>query len=212
VITQGTNSLSNLINYSSFRSGHLIAQWVTFLLLIGIIFDILTLIFVLFEIDQTMLNEGIDYNLAEIIEIFQRVLFFSTVIVFLIWIHRAYCNLLAFSVHNLKYSAKWAVWGFFVPILFFYRPYQVVREIWKASDPHLTDESSWQNQPTPSLLKWWWALWLISDFSFNLVWGVLEISIVAPMATPVLAAVLAIRVVRDIDLRQEEKIKRLSNQ
>ncbi len=207
--TQGINSLTSLKNYSSFRSGHFIAQWVIFLLLIGIILDVVAWISGFSEMGQTILNVGVDFSLEEIIEILQTIIFVSTVIVFLVWIHRAYRNLRAFGVHNLKYSSKWAVWGFFVPILFFYRPFQVVREIWKASDPYLTDESSWQNQPTPSLLKWWWALFLITHFAVSGGWRV-EISIEATYPAYIVAAVLAIRVVREIDRRQEKKIKRLS--
>ena len=40
----------------------------------------------------------------------------------------------ALGANNLKYTPKWAVGCFFVPFLNLVMPYQVVREIWKASN------------------------------------------------------------------------------
>jgi len=196
---------------SLFRSGHLIAQWVTYLLLTGIILHIVAWISGFFEMGQKIPNVEADYSLQQIIEILQLIIFISTAILFLIWIHRAHRNLPTLGARNLKYSSKWAVWGFFVPILFFFRPFQVVREIWKASNPQITEEFTWHRQPTPALIKWWWALYLfvmMSGSGFTMSGG--TISVEPSLPVKIVAAVLTILVVRKIDQGQEEKSKRLS--
>jgi hypothetical protein len=176
----------------------------------GIILDVVAWISGFSEMGQKIQIVEADYSLQQIIEIVQLIIFISTAILFLIWIHRAHRNLPALGARNLKYSPKWAVWGFFVPILFFYRPFQVVREIWKASDPRL-GEYSWQRWPTPSLIQWWWALHLIvmiSGSAFTTDGG--TISVKATLPIRIVGAILAIFVVRKIDQRQEEKSKRLA--
>jgi hypothetical protein len=65
----------------------------------------------------------------------QAVAYIVASILFLIWFHRAYKNLRPLGAVNLTYSPGWAVGGFFVPFLNLVRPFQVMREIWKASDP-----------------------------------------------------------------------------
>ena len=141
-----------------------------------------------------------------------------TAIVFLMWIHRAHRNLPALGVRNLKYSPGWAVGGFFVPFLNLVRPYQVVKEIWKASDPHLKDESSWERVAASPLFGWWWAFFLISNFLgriggrmasdlLAMNWAWLSSDLIS-----IVAGILAILVVRGIDARQEEKSKWLINE
>jgi Na+/proline symporter len=59
----------------------------------------------------------------------------------------------------------------FVPIMFLFRPYQVVSEIWKVSDPKvdLIDGAAWKNAKTSSIVGWWWAFFLISNFLGQIV-------------------------------------------
>ncbi len=96
----------------------------------------------------------------------QIALIIASGIVFLRWIHRAHKNLPSLRVVGLRFTPGWAVGWFFVPIMSLFRPYQVVSEIWKASDPgaDLTDAASWQNAATSSIVGWWWALFLISNY------------------------------------------------
>src|SRR5262249_3247116 len=66
----------------------------------------------------------------------------------------------AFGVRRLQYGREWTVLGFLVPALNALRPYQVVREIWKASDPATGDPIGWKSGPTPPLLALWWGLFV----------------------------------------------------
>ena len=68
--------------------------------------------------------------------------FIATVVAFSMWIHRAYANLPALGnpKEGLEYSPRWAVGGFFIPIVNLFVPYRAVKEIWVKSDPAVRDE------------------------------------------------------------------------
>jgi len=96
----------------------------------------------------------------------QIVLGIICAVVFLMWIHRANKNLRSLRAADLRFTPGWAVGWFFVPIMNLFRPYQVVSEIWKASDPKVdtTDDTSWKAVGTSPIVGFWWALFLISAF------------------------------------------------
>jgi len=101
----------------------------------------------------------------------RRVDFFFSVaalIAFLTWIHRAYRNLPSIGATCLRFSPGWAVAYFFIPILSFFRPYQVVREIWSGSDPAELPESDEAPSP-PGIVTWWWTLWIAGGLTSS-VW------------------------------------------
>jgi hypothetical protein len=75
----------------------------------------------------------------------------------LMWIHRASANARAMGAQGMKIGPGWAVGYYFVPILYLWKPYSALKEIWLAS----STPSNWQSQPVPGLLALWWALWLV---------------------------------------------------
>jgi hypothetical protein len=66
----------------------------------------------------------------------------------------------ALGVRRLAYRREWTILGFLVPFLNAFRPYQVVREIWQASDPSTGDPMAWKRVTAPRLLAAWWALFV----------------------------------------------------
>ncbi len=70
-----------------------------------------------------------------LIGVAQIVLSFVSSIVFLVWIYRSNKNLRSLSAGSLRFTPGWAVGWFFIPIMDLFRPYQVVKEIYKESDP-----------------------------------------------------------------------------
>jgi hypothetical protein len=119
----------------------------------------------------------------------------------------------------LKYSPGWAVGWFFVPIFLLWKPYQVIMEIWKASDPttDINDSTAWQKSPASSLVSSWWFLLLASTVIGNIVsrlalraetlieiltaswWGFVIDAIDIPVV------ILTMLIVRSIDIRQEKR-------
>ncbi|HET7377151.1 MAG TPA: DUF4328 domain-containing protein, partial [Anaerolineae bacterium] len=146
------------------------------------------------------------------------ILLIVTGIVFLFWIHRAYDSLSTIGAYGLNYSPGWAVGGFFVPILNFVRPYQVVREMWKASDPAVPDGYLWTSSPVSPLVLIWWLLWigagLIGNYirlTFNSKNATLDqfvsisgILLIGALITAI-DAVLAMVIVLGLDARQQQK-------
>lgn len=90
----------------------------------------------------------------------------TTSITFFFWIFRASRNLQPLRVSDQRFSPRWSVIWWFVPFMWFFRPYQVVKEIWQRSDPNLEFDSSTATKDLPGspLLKWWWSAWLIGWF------------------------------------------------
>jgi hypothetical protein len=74
------------------------------------------------------------------------------------WTYRANVNVRNLGAAGLRNSPGWSVGWFFVPVALFWKPYQAMKELWKAS----ALPTDWQHQPRTSLLPWWWFFW-ISD-------------------------------------------------
>lgn len=81
------------------------------------------------------------------------------VVVFSCWIVRANRNARALGAVGMTFTPGWSVGWFFVPIASLWKPFQAMREIWKAS----ADPINWSAAPTDPLLGWWWAGFVASS-------------------------------------------------
>ena len=95
-----------------------------------------------------------------IIGLFQLALYLFTAIIFGRWIVRANKNVRALGADGLRITPGWAVGYFFVPIVNLWRPYQAMKDLWRASH----DPASWATTAAGSILPAWWTLWLLSCF------------------------------------------------
>lgn len=149
-------------------------------------------------------------------------IFIATVIAFLLWEYRAHSNLNALKPENLEFTPGWAVGWWFVPFLNLFKPFQAMREIWWESDP---DGVNFNDEPTflsaslhsaPGFMTIWWAFWIISNIANNLASRAFDPDnpesaaiggtvVIAAGILTIIAAVLAITVVRDITDRQERR-------
>ena len=154
---------------------------------------------------------------ADTMGILASVAFIAAVVFFLMWIHRASRNLQSLGAYGQRFSPGWAVGWWFVPIMFFFRPYQVMAEIWRGSNAAMPQ--AWRGGPVSMLLPWWWALWVASILiagiagasdtdavpsSAALLWALLS------SALAICSGVLAILVVRRITNRQDERHRRMT--
>jgi hypothetical protein len=93
------------------------------------------------------------------------VLYAAIAVAFIIWLHRCRINVRAFGCRRLRYPRIWAIIGFFVPLLNFFRPYQIVAEVWRASDPRaLETPTAWLMMPVSRYVLAWWVTLLASVF------------------------------------------------
>jgi uncharacterized protein DUF4328 len=79
-----------------------------------------------------------------------------TGIVWFVWQHRGQANLVAARVSGLRFTPGWAVGWWFVPFANLVKPFQTMRELWKASG----GEEDWGHSRTWLVIGWWWAAWL----------------------------------------------------
>jgi hypothetical protein len=148
----------------------------------------------------------------------------STLVVFLVWLHRAYNNLPSLGVPRPDFSSGWVVGSWFVPFLNLVRPYQIVKYIRDKSDPDTVNAAGgYYDTGGNFTLKAWWGFWLacniVDNLSARIYWNAekLDDHVAAGWAgafgsgLTVIAACLAIAVVRDINSRQEERRKRLTD-
>src|SRR4030095_623375 len=156
------------------------------------------------------------------VSLFGLIVLIATAVVFLFWQHRAFKNLPALGVPRPEFSSGWVVGSWFVPFLNLFRPYEIMKYIRDKSDPETVkfgfgDFDTRDN----STLKAWWGFWIaccIVDRFSNRMYGRAEtldghvaagwVGILSSGLT-IVAACLAIAVVRDITSRQEERHKRL---
>ena len=90
----------------------------------------------------------------------QLAVFALTALAFVVWFYRAYENLRALGVENLRWGTGWAVGGWFVPFLNFVRPKSIANDIWRGSDPDLPAQLEQPSGPVPWWHHLWWALFL----------------------------------------------------
>ena len=111
--------------------------------------------------DELLANDAREGFIA----IAQLLFFLIAGIIFLVWVHRANKNLHSFQKPVLKFTPGWAVGWFFIPIMCLFRPYQVVSEIWKASDPEIDPAlNTVEHLQAPAVVALWWAFFLLSTF------------------------------------------------
>ena len=92
----------------------------------------------------------------------------GTGILVLQWIHRANYNARALGATRMEFTPGWAVGWYFIPIASFWKPYQAMKEICRAS----LRPSRWWEEKAPSLLPLWWGLWLLSSGAAGISWTV----------------------------------------
>ncbi len=88
----------------------------------------------------------------------------ANAVAFSFWVHRVARNAQSFK-GPLSASPGMAVGCFFIPILNLWRPYQVISEIWRASEADGPRPVLLSNAPgAPMWILLWWLSWIISGF------------------------------------------------
>lgn len=207
-----------------------LASIVTFFLIICALFAVFQIFYIVSDLElagKVSRGEQVDEQvLIKHVETW-NVLFWTNIaimivtgILFIRWFHRAYCNVAQFEERGTKYSTKWAVWGWLVPILNLFRPYAIGKEIWERS---IVRGSSSQvvavTNSSHSLVGYWWGSFVISGALERTAYRVslhsesLEAAIVsdyislAASAATVIAAFIAMSFVRELSARHERAIR-----
>ena len=156
-------------------------------------------------------------GLIAILEILLRIL---TIIFFLVWLHRAFSNLPALRAEHLEFSPGWAVGWWFIPFANLVKPYQIMSELWNASDSDFDPDVFMSNKiGTESIIGWWWGFYIVGNIFANIAGRLVEpnssafwvMFYTAPLG---IAAFLILKIVRKITDEQEARFQKLgySNQ
>ena len=88
-------------------------------------------------------------------------------ILFVVWFYRARINAERHGYQQRR-ARGWAFWGWIVPIVSLWFPFQIMGDIWRAGLPAgQRDETAW----LPAL---WWTCWLLSELG---IFGAGEVSV-----------------------------------
>lgn len=205
-------------------AGHSVARWTMCLLFVCLALEVVTIVSGLAAraplarvaaganllTDQATATDTWDGALV----LLRLVAFAGTGIAWLTWLHRAYGNLTLVGSKRSRFTRARAVGYWFIPLANLVLAYQVMKDLWLRSDS-MNDRDGYDRLPAPTFLNGWWGT--------AVSWGVLG-RLVAYMArdarTPldltnatdmgllvnvvgVVAALLAIKVVWEIDRRQQ---------
>jgi len=101
--------------------------------------------------------------LQGIVGILQLIIVVVSGILILKWIYRSNYNARQLGATEMAFTPGWSIGWYFIPIANLWKPYQAMKEIWKAS----SNPQSWNSQSVSSLLPWWWFFWIISNMFGN---------------------------------------------
>lgn len=216
---------------AQFSSAHTRAQFAKALLLTNAAVAVVSFIVNVFTITSSATNVTLgeeEISAADLMQglvgLAQFFVYLTTIVLFIMWLHRSYKNLYAFGLQT-EHSPGWAIGGWFVPFLNLVRPYQIVKETWTKSDPAVGFSGGYADAGpgarSATLVGVWWGSWLVSNVVDNIYGRIVfaaetaeqlanaaMLGVVSDVLT-VVAAVLAFLVVSAIDRMQEEKAARL---
>lgn len=153
--------------------------------------------------------------------------FVPSIALFCLWLHRVVRNLPALGAIDPRWSPAGAVGRCFIPFLNLGHPMAGVLEAWRRSDQsrRWVNLNEGKHLRVPTLMTAWWACWLTGFWLSALFWVVLYLPIdvgnlvayavghpvayaltgICGNVLTIIAAVLAVLVVREVSARQDFK-------
>jgi len=204
----------------SFKRSDGLGRVLRALLAIGILVDSVSILVTFLEIQtlerlrrgEASPQEAVDaIDRSGVVGIVVGAVYLGTIVIWLVWQHRGQANLHALAIPRLTYSPGWAVGWWLIPVANLWKPFQTVRELWKASGG---DETWWRIATWP-VIGWWWACWIIFNLLYNATvrfWSSDSASLdtliagdgfsIAGDLVSIVGAILAIAIVRAVNARQ----------
>jgi len=99
----------------------------------------------------------------EIINFIYALLLVSSIFIIGRWIYLSAKINKLLEIKGLKYTPAWSVGWYFIPFANLFRPYQALKEIYKAS----FNKEDWENEEIPSSFGAWWTTWIIFNLFAN---------------------------------------------
>jgi hypothetical protein len=157
----------------------------------------------------------------------------ALVVVGAMWFYRAGRNADLLGAEGRTWAPLWGIFAWLIPVANAILPYFYVREVWKASDPK-AGPHDWREGTVPSWFNAWWLLWggaialgyIMTGLIFVLTTGEAIAEIMSggepqpfdptwvyvvgwvTLGMTALAYPLFIRVVKGLEERQEDRVRR----
>lgn len=190
------------------------AKTAILLIVVVVVIEIISLLFDIMQYE--MLQIGFTSQEAEnndlrqtAISVLFLIAFITSAVTFILWFRRAYYNLHQ-RVNYIEHSEGWAAGSWFVPFVNWFRPYQIMKELYVETEKFLRkNDSSYSTTTKTTTVNWWWTIWIIStiidrisfnisqkaetleEFNTSTIW-----SIISSLVT-ILSAILAIKVIKE---------------
>jgi hypothetical protein len=143
--------------------------------------------------------------------------FITSIVFFCMWLHRVVRNMPSLGSPDPRWSPARAVGFCFVPVLNLFQPFWSVLDAWRGADPsrRWADAATRKAARPSALLVAWWASWLIGGLLSRIAFRMNgapgdEVDLAANIVL-IVAAVLAILVVRGVTARQDRKNELITN-
>ena len=102
-------------------------------------------------------------NLSMGLAVAGPLLYVAAGVVFMVWLWRARANAEYLCEGRHRRSRGWVIGGWFCPVVGFWFPYQIVADVWRASDPGTPRRvEDLRYVPSPRLVLAWWVGFLLS--------------------------------------------------
>ena len=167
----------NNIELEGFKNPQKITSWVKYFLYMQVIISVVAMgsgymeyqllsdysngVYTLQE--QAVADGEVNDARQGIVGIIQMVIFIVSGILILKWIYRANYNARQLGAQDMQFTPGWSVGWYFIPIASLWKPYQAMKEIWKASHA----PSDWKESSVPALLQWWWFFFIVTSILNN---------------------------------------------
>lgn len=93
----------------------------------------------------------------------EGLLFLVSGFLFLKWVYRVVANARTLNP-AMRFTPGWAVGWYFVPLACWFKPFEYFKAAWEVSH----NPASPAQVYTPSVLRWWWGLWIASSIAGNI--------------------------------------------
>ena len=98
----------------------------------------------------------------QVVAFINLILLLTSIVVFLIWVYRAYDNLDKLGITRLSCTPGWAVGYWFVPIMSLFKPFIVMKEIWDETQGYVLPEEEKHTATKSYTVGIWWTFYIIN--------------------------------------------------
>jgi hypothetical protein len=159
---------------NGFINSEALTKWVRWFLYVQILVAIISLISGnmeykmlidyengVYTTEEQVVADGVANDIRQgIIGLVYLVVFIVSCILIMKWIYRANYNARQLGAKDMTFTPGWSVGWYFIPIFTLWKPYQAMKEIWKAS----INPDNWNEVTASPILSWWWFFWLTNKF------------------------------------------------